>query len=162
MRELQNRDGVVCFLVASGVDSSVTIKKPLRHRIVSVVLIRLCAVGYFVGLAISVFTPRLPSAPWGSPHHSWMHWIHNVLYLSGAGEVIGNYFIYAPIVFLSSFLFPRLSLGYRVLLGCAASGLVELTQLVIPGRVSSLRDFVTNCAGVVIAGLIERLLRRIR
>jgi len=50
-------------------------------------------------------------------------------------------------------------LGYRVLLGCAASGFVELTQLVIPGRVSSLRDFLTNCTGVVIAGLIERQLR---
>jgi VanZ family protein len=91
-----------------------------------------------------------------------MRWIHNALYLSGPGEVIGNYFLYAPIVFLSSFLFPRLSLGYRVLLGCAASGFVELTQLVIPGRVSSLRDFLTNCTGVVIAGLIERWVRSVR
>jgi glycopeptide antibiotics resistance protein len=91
-----------------------------------------------------------------------MHWIHNALYLSGAGEVLGNYFLYAPIVFLSSFLFPRLNLGNRVLLGCAASGFVELTQLVIPGRVSSLRDFLTNCTGVVIAGLIERWVRSVR
>jgi len=123
---------------------------------------RILVVGYCVGLALSVFTPRFPSAPWANPHQVWMRWIHDALYLSGPGEVLGNYFLYAPIVFLSSFLFPRLSLGYRVLLGCAASGFVELTQLVIPGRVSSLRDFLTNCTGVVIAGLIERWVLSVR
>jgi glycopeptide antibiotics resistance protein len=76
--------------------------------------------------------------------------LHDILFLSGPPEIFLNFLLFIPLFFALSFLAPALDRRWAALIACLASAAAELAQSQIPGRVSSLRDFFSNCAGVVI------------
>jgi len=77
--------------------------------------------------------------------------IHEILYLTGPPEIFLNFLLFIPFFFAISFLAPTLSRLGAAFISCLASAAAELAQSQIPGRVSSLRDFLSNCVGVVVA-----------
>ena len=77
--------------------------------------------------------------------------IHEILYLTGPPEIFLNFLLFIPFFFAIMFLVPTLSRPRAVLISCLTSGAAELAQSQIPGRVSSMRDFFSNCVGVMLA-----------
>ena len=74
---------------------------------------------------------------------------YDILFLSGPPEVFLNFLIFIPFFFALLSLVPALSRPWAALISCLTSAAAELAQSQIPGRVSSLRDFLSNCVGVL-------------
>ena len=77
--------------------------------------------------------------------------IHEILYLTGPPEIFLNFLLFIPFFFAIMFLVPALSRPWAAFISCLTSAAAELAQSQIPGRVSSIRDFFSNCVGVMIA-----------
>ncbi len=77
--------------------------------------------------------------------------IHEILYLTGSPEIFLNFLLFIPFFLAISFLVPTLSGPWAAFISCLSSAAAELAQSQIPGRVSSMRDFFSNCVGVMIA-----------
>jgi glycopeptide antibiotics resistance protein len=75
--------------------------------------------------------------------------LHDILFLSGPPEVILNFLLFVPFYFGLLYLAPTVRPPWTELITCLTSAAAELAQSQIPGRVSSLRDFSSNCLGVV-------------
>jgi len=81
----------------------------------------------------------------------------DLLYLSGNLEFIGNIFLLVPIFVILIKLFARLKDTYALIICLLLSAGAEFAQSFIPGRVSSLRDFILNSSGAVAVFLIHLL-----
>jgi glycopeptide antibiotics resistance protein len=102
----------------------------------------------FVGLLVPRSTTTgIQSAPAGFIRRL----IHEILYLTGPPEIYLNFLLFIPFFFAISILAPKLSRPRAALISCFTSATAELAQSQIPGRVSSMRDFLSNCVGVMIA-----------
>ena len=77
--------------------------------------------------------------------------IHEILYLTGPPEIFLNFLLFIPFFFAIKFLVPALSRPWAAFISCLTSAAAELAHSQIPGRVSSIRDFFSNCVGVMIA-----------
>jgi glycopeptide antibiotics resistance protein len=88
--------------------------------------------------------------------------LHEILYLTGPPEVFLNFLLFIPFFLAVLFLNPTLSLYSAALISCLTSAAAELAQSQIPGRVSSLRDFFSNCFGVLLAHALTTLISRSR
>ena len=73
---------------------------------------------------------------------------HKIIYLHGPLEKVGNVALVFILFIILPYLFPRLSIKAAALICCMLSACVESMQVFIPGRVSSLVDFLTNVIGV--------------
>jgi glycopeptide antibiotics resistance protein len=86
-----------------------------------------------------------------------IRFLQEILYLSGTLEVIGNFLLLFPLFFILVYLLGKsksiLSVTICILLSAGA----ELLQNAIPGRVSSLRDFLLNSLGAVSALVIYQI-----
>jgi glycopeptide antibiotics resistance protein len=91
-------------------------------------------------------TTGIDSAPMGLIRRL----IHEILYLTGPPEIFLNFLLFIPFFFAISFLVPTLSGPWAAFISCLTSAAAELAQSQIPGRVSSMRDFFSNCVGVII------------
>jgi glycopeptide antibiotics resistance protein len=74
---------------------------------------------------------------------------YDILYLTGPPEVFLNFLLFIPFFLALLFLNPALSRYWAALISCLTSAAAELAQSQIPGRVSSMRDFLSNCAGAL-------------
>ena len=116
---------------------------------------RVKPIAFLMGLYIPILLaglllPRKASTdpePWGIIGGL----LHNILFLSGPPEIFLNFLLFIPFFIASMFLVPALSRCWAALISCLTSGVAELAQSQIPGRVSSMRDFLSNCVGVIIA-----------
>ena len=77
--------------------------------------------------------------------------LHEILYLTGPPEIFLNFLLFIPFFLALLFLTPALSRYLAALISCLTSAAAELAQSQITGRVSSMRDFFSNCVGVMIA-----------
>ena len=81
----------------------------------------------------------------------------DLLYLSGSLEFTGNVFLLVPIFVILIKLFLRLKAVYALMICILLSAGAEFAQSFIPGRVSSMRDFILNSSGAAAAFLIYLL-----
>lgn len=79
--------------------------------------------------------------------------LQEILYLSGPAEVFLNFLLFIPFFFAILFLIPTLSRPWAAFISFSSSVAAELAQSQINGRISSWRDFLSNCVGIVIAML---------
>jgi glycopeptide antibiotics resistance protein len=77
--------------------------------------------------------------------------LHEILYLTGPPEVILNLLLFIPFFLAIALRAPTLPISWGALISCFTSAVAEVTQSKIPGRVSSSRDFLSNCLGVLVA-----------
>lgn len=86
-----------------------------------------------------------------------IRFLQEILYLSGTLEVIGNFLLLFPLFFILVYLLGKsksiLSVTICILLSAGA----EILQNAIPGRVSSLRDFLLNSLGAISALVIYQI-----
>ena len=77
--------------------------------------------------------------------------IHEILFLSGPLEIFLNFLIFIPFFLVLLYVMPGLSRAKSAAVSCLVSATAELAQSQILGRVSSWRDFLSNCLGVVLS-----------
>ena len=78
-----------------------------------------------------------------------------LLYMSGNLELIGNIFLLIPIFVILVKMFAGVHAVFALTICILISAIAEFAQSFIPGRVSSLRDFLLNCVGSLIAFLLS-------
>ncbi|ERI36194.2 teicoplanin resistance protein VanZ [Arthrobacter sp. AK-YN10] len=76
-------------------------------------------------------------------------------------EFVSNIVMFVPFGLLTTFLWPDGWNWWRMLLlGAATSTFIEVTQLIIPGRVTALSDVIANTAGGLIGAAVARQVYR--
>ena len=88
------------------------------------------------------------------------NFFYKILYADTRLVALGNFFMLLPLPIILNAINPTISLKKIFLLGASLSALFELTQMLIPGRVSDFLDFLSNCLSVLLGIAIVRLLRR--
>ncbi len=127
---------------------------------------------YLVILAIATFTPKQEKtrqAVWEANRHLKVESkalpqgiFHKVLYSDGSEVWVGNLLLLIPIVILLTVAFQSLKYWQIFLLGSCSSAFIEFIQRFVPGRVSDIRDFGTNCLGVLLATLCVAFAKKLR
>jgi glycopeptide antibiotics resistance protein len=123
-----------------------------------------CAI-YLASLSLFVLFPR-PVLETGDPSQIAQYlqthasFFYKILYAETRLVAVGNFLMLAPLPIILTAISPSISLKKIFLCGASLSALFELTQLLIPGRVSDFVDFLSNCLSVLIGIAIVRLLRR--
>jgi len=85
---------------------------------------------------------------------------YKILYADTSLVYIGNYLFLFPFALLVSWAFPWWSVISRFLSAVLISGLIEISQIWIPGRVSDVVDFISNVFGAAVGIIIyEKWLR---
>lgn len=109
---------------------------------------------YLVSLFLFTFFPR-PILESGNPAEiaeflqSHANFFYKILYADANSVARGNFFMLTPFIVMAHLVWPRIALLKLFLVGIAVSALIELVQLVIPGRVSDPVDFISNTASLV-------------
>lgn len=123
-----------------------------------------CAI-YLASLSLFVLFPR-PVLETGDPSQvaqylqTHANFFYKILYADTRLVALGNFFMLLPLPIILIAIKPSLSLKKIFYCGASLSAIFELTQLLIPGRVSDFVDFVSNSLSVLLGIAIVRLLRR--
>jgi glycopeptide antibiotics resistance protein len=123
-----------------------------------------CAI-YLASLSLFVLFPR-PVLETGDPSQiaqylqTHANFFYKILYADTRLVALGNFFMLLPLPIILNAINSKISLKKIFLYGASLSALFELTQLLIPGRVSDFVDFLSNCLSVLLGIAIVRLLRR--
>ena len=123
-----------------------------------------CAI-YLASLSLFVLFPR-PVLETGDPSQiaqylqTHANFFYKILYADTRLVALGNFFMLLPLPIILNAINPTISLKKIFLLGASLSALFELTQMLIPGRVSDFVDFLSNSLSVLLGIAIVRLLRR--
>ena len=130
----------------------------MRKREIFAVLL----VGYLIALLTFTFFPR-PVLETGDPFaiaeylRTHANYFYKILYADTQLVAIGNFFMLTPLVVIANRVFPLLKLRFLLLGGVLLSGLIELSQRAIPGRVSDLADLEANSVSVLVGLLIIKI-----
>lgn len=114
---------------------------------------------YIPVLLLGLLLPRITAIDIDTtPGNIILRILHGILNLTGPLEIFLNFLLFVPYFFALLLLKPALSRFWAALMSCVTSAGAELAQSQIAGRVSSMRDFLSNCAGVVVASTIIRVI----
>ena len=121
------------------------------------VLIKASGALYITIYLLAMVFPRKVPKDQLDPSNFLKKLFQDLLYLSGTLEFIGNILLLVPMFLILIKLFGKLKDIYALLICFLLSAGSELAQSFIPGRVSSLRDFILNASGAVAAFLAHQL-----
>lgn len=119
---------------------------------------------YLIALLTFTFFPR-PVLETGDPSaiaeylRTHANFFYKILYADTRVVAIGNFFMLTPLVVISHLVFPRIKLRFIFVAGVLLSALIELSQQLIPGRVSDFVDLASNSVSVLVGIFLVRLLR---
>jgi glycopeptide antibiotics resistance protein len=119
---------------------------------------------YLLTLLTFTFFPR-PVLETGDPSaiaeylRTHANFFYKILYADSRIVAVGNFFMFTPLVLIANRVFPDLKLRVFFLIGILLSALIELSQKVIPGRVSDLVDLASNSVSVLVGIFLVRLLQ---
>ncbi len=112
---------------------------------------------YITIYLLSMVIPRKIPKDQLEAYNLLIRFLQEFLYLSGTFEVIGNFLLLFPLFFILIYLFGKSKSTLSLIICIVLSAGAELLQSVIPGRVSSLRDFLLNSFGAISALVIFQL-----
>jgi VanZ family protein len=117
---------------------------------------RISAIFYMIVYVVAMLTPRISPADSNSlTHTSFLRRIlHEILYYGGPLEPVTNFFFLIPVFAFLVLRLGRTKVLWSLSICIALSATAELLQSSIPGRVSSLQDFLLNSLGALSALLI--------
>ena len=76
-------------------------------------------------------------------------------------EFLANVALFIPLGFLVHLAWPRVPWWVVTAIGCSVSTLIELVQLALPTRYSTLSDIIANTLGTALGFAVARLLARL-
>jgi glycopeptide antibiotics resistance protein len=111
--------------------------------------LRTAYAGYLGCVAYLVFSPG------GGTPGGIIAWLHDLLASPSVGqiEVSLNVVMFVPLSLLGGVVLGRRGVAFWLVTGAVASTVIEVVQLAIPGRVSSVQDVVANTSGAVIGAV---------
>ena len=83
--------------------------------------------------------------------------LHGLLYYSGPLEPVANFFFLVPIFAFLVFKLGRSKSSIALFICIGLSATSEMLQIFIPGRVSSLQDFILNSLGAFTVFMFDAL-----
>ena len=110
---------------------------------------------YLIALFLFTFFPR-PILETGDPAQiqeflrAHANFFYKILYADANHVATGNYFMLTPFIVMAHLVFPHTHLFKLFISGVLLSGLIEIAQIYIPGRVSDPVDFASNSASLLI------------
>ena len=110
---------------------------------------------YLIALFLFTFFPR-PILETGDPAQiqeflrAHANFFYKILYADANQVATGNYFMLTPFIVMAHLVFPHTHLLKLFISGVLLSGLIEIAQIYIPGRVSDPVDFASNSASLLI------------
>ena len=110
---------------------------------------------YLIALFLFTFFPR-PILETGDPAQiqeflrAHANFFYKILYADANSVATGNYFLLTPFIVMAHLVFPHTHLFKLFISGVLLSGLIEIAQIYIPGRVSDPVDFASNSASLLI------------
>jgi glycopeptide antibiotics resistance protein len=111
----------------------------------------------FLYLVAMVMPRTLPFEGFSEDHAYFVKKVfHEILYYSGPFEPVANFLFLIPTFLILLISFPKIRPALSLSLCIALSAASEILQIFIPGRVSSLQDFVLNSLGALSAFLIYK------
>ena len=119
---------------------------------------------YMIALFTFTFFPR-PVLETGDPSaiaeylRTHANYFYKILYADTRIVALGNFFMLTPLVVIVNRVFPQLKLRYLFISGVLLSAVIELSQRLIPGRVSDLVDLGANTVSVLVGIFLVRLLQ---
>ena len=116
-------------------------------------LLRLALPIYLIALAFTVFTPKEYSF---HEHKSFLYHISTFFqpfHENTFGWTVGNLFMLAPLGIMLLFLFNKLTIIHISLICFATSGVIELSQNLVPTRVPDLGTVMINGIGATLCTL---------
>ena len=127
--------------------------------------LRAAFVAYLVLLAIVVFLPSKEASTvtgFVGVIAGWLAALGLPFREAAVGvEFVSNIVMFVPFGLLTTFLWPsRWNWWRMLLLGAATSTFIEVTQLIIPGRVTALSDVIANTAGGVVGAAVTAWVQR--
>ena len=117
---------------------------------------QISAILYIIAYIAAMLAPKKNQNHFQSSN-SLMKILHEILYYSGPLEPVANFFFLIPIFLFLVFNFGRANAPMSLLICIALAATSEMLQIFIPGRVSSLQDFLLNSLGAVSAYLFEKI-----
>ena len=119
---------------------------------------QICAISYlFLYLAAMVMPRKLPYEQFSSEHANFIkRAFHQILYYGGPLEPVANFFVLIPVFAITLTLLGKSRTVLALAICIALSAAAESLQQLIPGRVSSLRDFALNSGGAIAAFLLYK------
>ncbi|QQQ61671.1 VanZ family protein [Paenarthrobacter ureafaciens] len=127
--------------------------------------LRAAFVAYLVLLAIVVFLPSKEASTvtgFVGVIAGWLAALGLPFKEAAVGvEFLSNIVMFVPFGLLTTFLWPdRWNWWRTMLLGAATSTFIEVTQLIIPGRVTALSDVIANTAGGLVGAAVAAWVQR--
>ena len=119
---------------------------------------------YLIALLIFTFFPR-PVLETGDPSaiadylRSHANYFYKILYADTRIVELGNFFMLTPLIVVANGAFPELKLRALFAVCVFLSALIELSQRVIPGRISDPLDLAANSVSVLLGNFLVRLLQ---
>jgi len=119
---------------------------------------------YLASVSLFVLFPR-PVLESGDPSQiaqylqTHANFFYKMLYADTRLVALGNFIMLAPLPVILNAIYPTISLKKIFLCGATLSALFELTQLLIPGRVSDLVDVFYNSVSVMMGIAFVSLFR---
>lgn len=119
---------------------------------------------YLIALFTFTFFPR-PVLETGDPSaiaeylRTHANYFYKVLYADTKIVALGNFFMLTPLVVIANRVFPDAKLRALFIIGVLLSALIELSQRLIPGRVSDPVDLASNAISVLLGIFLVRLLQ---
>lgn len=86
---------------------------------------------------------------------------HNVLYIDGYREILGNFMMLIPVALLIIKVFPRMKVQSILLICLCVTISIEFIQIFIPGRVSDVSDIFANAVGAALVLVLRQLKTKI-
>jgi glycopeptide antibiotics resistance protein len=119
---------------------------------------QICAISYlFLYLAAMVMPRKPPYEQFSSDHANFIkRAFHQILYYGGPLEPVANFFVLIPVFVITLTLLGKSRIVLALAICISLSAAAESLQQLIPGRVSSLRDFALNSAGAIAAFLLYK------
>jgi len=117
---------------------------------------QICAISYlFLYLAAMVMPRKPPYEQFSSDHANFIkRAFHQILYYGGPLEPVANFFVLIPVFAITLTLLGKSRIVLALAICISLSAAAESLQQLIPGRVSSLRDFALNSGGAIAAFLL--------
>jgi len=119
---------------------------------------------YLIALFTFTFFPR-PVLETGDPSaiaeylRTHANYFYKVLYADTKIVALGNFFMLTPLVVIANRVFPGAKLRTLFIIGVLLSAVIELSQRLIPGRVSDPVDLASNAISVLLGIFLGRLLQ---
>lgn len=133
---------------------------PRSHRMWTTLAARILLIPYLIALGLIVWLPASEASKATGIVFAFARWVSELTSLDRTTsatvfEFLANIVLFVPLGLIVSLSWPGHPLWGVALLGCVVSITIELIQLLLPSRVTTISDVVANTTGAACGALAK-------